>query len=179
MTRRRFIQRLYAGLVSTAFPGLLSACASGAREGGDGMEITFLPCIHWTKRNPIVGPNTSLRGPYLIKTRSGPTIYLAGDTGYFDGFEQIGDMFDIDLAVFNLGAYEPRWFMASSHMNPEETVRAFRELKARHMMVVHWGTFRPGDEPVHFPYHDIQRAMDKAGLSDRLIDFRHGDTVFL
>ncbi len=143
----------------------------------DGMEITFLPCNHWTMRNPFVGPDTSLWGSYLIKTRSGPTIYLSGDTGYFDGFEQIGQMFDIDLAIFNLGAYEPRWFMASSHMNPEETVRAFRELKARHMTVVHWGTFRLGDEPVHFPYQDIRRAMGKAGLSDRLIDFRHGDTV--
>lgn len=147
------------------------------RDGG--MEITFLPCNHWTMRNPITGPNTGLWGSYLIKTKSGANIFLSGDAGYLDGYAQIGEMFDIDLAIFNLGAYEPRWFMASSHMNPEETVRAFRELKARRMMVVHWGAFRLGDEPVHFPARDIRLAMGRAGLSDRLIEWRHGDTVSL
>jgi L-ascorbate metabolism protein UlaG (beta-lactamase superfamily) len=143
-----------------------------------GCEITLLPCNHWTMRNPITGPNTSLWGSYLIRTRSGRTVYVSGDTGYFDGFEQIGRMADIDLAVMNLGAYEPRWFMAASHMNPEETVRAFRELGARRLLVVHWGTFRLGDEPVHYPILDIQRAMAEAGLEDRLMVTTHGNSVF-
>ena len=87
--------------------------------------------------------------------------------------------FDIDLAIFNLGAYEPRWFMASSHMNPRETVRAFKELDARKMMIVHWGTFRLGDEPVHFPPVDIKKELKKEGLLDRLVDIRHGETFFV
>lgn len=144
-----------------------------------GSRITFLPCNHWTMRNPITGPNTGLWGSYLIETRQGATIYVSGDTGYFDGFAQIGQMFDIDLAVFNLGAYEPRWFMASSHMNPAETVRAFTELGARQMMIAHWGTFRLGDEPVHFPPIDIQREMAAAGMAERLLTVPHGASVEL
>ena len=58
--------------------------------------------------------------------------------------------------------------MKGSHMNPKETVRAFRELNAERLMVVHWGTFRLGDEPVYFPPIDIEREMESAGLSDRL-----------
>lgn len=142
-------------------------------------EITLLPCNHWTMRNPLIGPNRSLWGSYLIRTAGGLTIYVSGDTAYFDGFSQIGHDYDIDLAVFNLGAYEPRWFMAPSHTNPAETVRAFRELRARKLMVVHWGTFRLGDEPVHFPPLDIQAEMRKAGLEDRLIHLNHGQTLFL
>ncbi|MGD8367475.1 MAG: MBL fold metallo-hydrolase, partial [Desulfobacterales bacterium] len=143
------------------------------------MTITFLPSNHWTMRNPFRGPNRSLWGGYLIETAGGPTIYLTGDSGYFDGFEEIGRDYDIDLAVFNLGAYAPRWFMAPSHMNPAETVKAFRELRAKKLMIVHWGTFRLGDEPVHFPPQDLQRELEKEGLSDRLVDLRHGETVFL
>jgi len=147
----------------------------GYRE--DGREILFLPCNHWTMRNPLVGPNTGLWGSYLIRTKSGATIYLSGDTGFFDGFEQIGAQFDIDLAIFNLGAYEPRWFMAPSHMNPEETVQAFRDLRARRLAIVHWGTFRLGDEPVHFPPPAIRNALRAQHLEHRLLEIEHGQTL--
>jgi L-ascorbate metabolism protein UlaG (beta-lactamase superfamily) len=142
-------------------------------------EITFLPCNHWTMRNPIIGPNTALWGSYLVRTSSDRTIYISGDTAYFDKFREIGEHYRIDLAVFNLGAYEPRWFMKKSHMNPEEVVRAFREIGAKKLLVVHWGTFRLGDEPVNFPPMDIRREMEKAGLIDKLVELNHGQTLDL
>ncbi len=143
------------------------------------IKITFLPSNHWTMRSPIAGPNRSLWGAYLIRLASGYTIYVSGDTAYFDGFEQLGREFKIDLAVFNLGAYEPRWFMAPSHMNPHETVQAFKELKADKIMIVHWGTFRLGNEPVHFPPLQVKEALKKEGLLGRLVDLTHGQTVDL
>jgi L-ascorbate metabolism protein UlaG (beta-lactamase superfamily) len=142
-------------------------------------EITLLPCNHWTMRNPVVGPNTGLWGSYLVRSAAGPCVYISGDTAYFDGFAQIGAEFDIDVAVFNVGAYEPRWFMAQSHINPRETVQAFRELKARRLMITHWGSFRLGDEPVHFPPRHIRSEMQAAGLSQHLVEWAHGDTVAL
>jgi L-ascorbate metabolism protein UlaG (beta-lactamase superfamily) len=142
------------------------------------LEITLLPCNHWTMRNPLVGPNRSLWGSFLIKTAEGFTIYISGDTGYFEGFREIGEKYSIDLAIISLGAYEPRWFMATSHMNPIETVRAFQELRARHILIVHWGTFRLGDEPVHYPPIDLRRELKKEGISDRMVDLEHGQTLF-
>jgi len=68
--------------------------------------------------------------------------------------------------------------MAASHMNPRETVRAFQELRARHLFIVHWGTFRLGDEPVHFPPIDLKRELEKEGISDRVVDLKHGQTLF-
>jgi L-ascorbate metabolism protein UlaG (beta-lactamase superfamily) len=141
-------------------------------------EITLLPCNHWTMRNPLTGPNRSLWGSYLIRTADGMTIFVSGDTGYFDGFSQIGSEYRIDLAIFNVGAYEPRWFMAPSHTNPAETVQAFRELNAGKLMIVHWGTFRLGDEPVHYPPLEIRAEMKKAGMLHRLIELGHGQTLF-
>jgi len=138
------------------------------------MKITLLPCSHWTMRNPLIGPNTALWGSYLIETAQGLTIYISGDTAYFRQFKEIGKRFDIDVAVFNLGAYEPRWFMAQSHMNPEETVQAFQELQAKHLIPVHWGTFRLGDEPVHFPPLALESLIKQKGLEEKLIALDHG-----
>ncbi|MRR38390.1 MBL fold metallo-hydrolase [bacterium] len=142
-------------------------------------EIILVPCDHWTMRNPVIGPNTALWGSYIIRTASGPVIYISGDTAYFPGFREIGQEFPIDLAVFNLGAYEPRWFMKKAHINPQETVKAFRELGAKRLMVVHWGTFRLGDEPVYFPPVQMRQEMEREHLGDMLMDIRHGQTLYL
>ncbi|HPP81317.1 MAG TPA: MBL fold metallo-hydrolase [Deltaproteobacteria bacterium] len=144
-----------------------------------GFHVTFLPANHWTMRSIIEGPNRALWGSFLVKTPSGKTIYFSGDTAYFKAFDQIGRLGAIDLAVFNVGAYEPRWFMKRSHLDPEEAVRAFRELGAKKFLAVHWGTFRLGDEPVFKPGQDIRRVMAEQGLADRLVDLDHAGTFIL
>ena len=141
-------------------------------------EITFLPSKHWTMRNPLMGPNRSLWGSYLIKTASGPTLFISGDTAYFEGFKEIGEEFDIDVAILNVGAYEPRWFMRDSHMNPAEAVQAFQDLGAKYLIITHWGTFRLGDEPVWFPPVRIQEELDKQGLLKQYVPLKHGETFF-
>jgi N-acyl-phosphatidylethanolamine-hydrolysing phospholipase D len=141
-------------------------------------RVTLLPCDHWTMRNPIKGPNRSLWGSYLIETAGGPTLYFAGDTAYFEGFKEIGGRYSVDVALFNLGAYEPRWFMKDSHMNPEETVQAFSDIRARMIMILHWGTFRLGDEPVHTPPEHLEPELSRAGLMDRWIRLSHGQTYY-
>jgi len=143
----------------------------------DGLKIMLLPCNHWTMRNPFMGPNRALWGSFLIGADGqGPFIFVSGDTGYFRGFKEIGKEFKIDFAIFNLGPYEPRWFMAQSHMNPPEAAQAFVDLNAQKLMVVHWGTFRLGDEPVYLPPLELAREMEDRGLEDGLINIRHGQT---
>jgi len=68
-------------------------------------------------------------------------------------------------------------FMAGSHMNPDETYRAFREIGARHMLLAHWGTFRLGNEPVHFPPRDMAEVMAANGAAEQLLPLGHGETL--
>lgn len=138
------------------------------RGTGHGLEGHRASCLH-----------RSLWGSYLIQGASGRTIFISGDTAYFDRYGELGEAFDIDLAVFNLGAYEPRWFMAQSHMNPAECVQAFQALRARRLLAVHWGTFRLGDDPVHLPPVELQREMKKAGMEGCLVHLEHGQSMSL
>lgn len=142
-------------------------------------EVILLPVNHWTMRNPLVGPNKSLWGGFLIRTETGPTLFFSGDTAYCSGFKEIGKEFDIDIAVFNLGAYAPRWFMKQSHINPSETLTAMEELGAGKVIPVHWGTFRLGDEPVFKPPQDLLLEAEKRGLENRVEILEHGKTLYL
>jgi L-ascorbate metabolism protein UlaG (beta-lactamase superfamily) len=144
----------------------------------NGTVIKLLPCMHWTMRNPFWGANKSLCGSFLIKTKKGTTIFISGDTSYFRGFREIGNDFSIDLAIINLGGYShgiPRFM---SHLNPRQAVKAFRELQAKQMLIVHWGSFRLTAEPVHFPPIQLKAEMTKAGLADRLLHLNHGETLY-
>jgi L-ascorbate metabolism protein UlaG (beta-lactamase superfamily) len=144
----------------------------------NGLKITLLPCKHWTMRNPIFGANHSLWGSFLLKTAGGKTIYISGDTTYFRGFREIGSEYDVDLAIINLGAYSHGvpWWM--SHLNPSQAVRAFQDLQAKQLMIVHWGSYSLTSEPVHFPPIQLKPELEKAGLTDRLVHLNHGETLF-
>jgi L-ascorbate metabolism protein UlaG (beta-lactamase superfamily) len=143
-----------------------------------GLAIKLLPCMHWTMRNPLKGANNSLCGSFLIKTAAGPTIFISGDTSYFRGFREIGNEFSIDLAIINLGGYSHGAPGFMSHLNPKQAVKCFQELQAKHLLIVHWGSFRLTSEPVHFPPIQLKAEMTKAGLADQLLHLDHGETLY-
>jgi L-ascorbate metabolism protein UlaG (beta-lactamase superfamily) len=129
-------------------------------------------------RNPLAGANHSLCGAYLVKTKTGKSIYISGDTSYFRGFEEIGREFSIDLAIINLGGYSHGIPKFMAHLNPRQVVKAFRDLRAKHLLIVHWGSFRLTSEPVHFPPLQLRQEMVKAGIADRLVHLDHGETLY-
>ncbi|WP_268920857.1 MBL fold metallo-hydrolase [Sandaracinobacteroides hominis] len=71
----------------------------------------------------------------------------------------------IRLALLPVGAYEPRWFMAEQHMNPEEAVKAFADLGAEQAVGIHWGTFQLTDEGRDAPVVALGQALDAAGIA--------------
>jgi L-ascorbate metabolism protein UlaG (beta-lactamase superfamily) len=96
---------------------------------------------------------------------------LADAAARFDGF---------DLAMIPIGSYEPRWFMKTMHVNPEEAVQAHIDLRARFSVGMHWGTFRLTDERLDEPPTKLAKALAKAGVSDqRFFLMKHGETVKL
>ncbi|MEH7388412.1 MBL fold metallo-hydrolase, partial [Bacillus sp. JJ1521] len=94
-----------------------------------GLNIQFVPAQHWTRRS-LNDMNTSHWGGWIFQTAN-QTFYFVGDTGYFPGFKEIADRYTIDTVFMPIGAYEPEWFMADSHISPEDSVKAFIELNAK------------------------------------------------
>jgi N-acyl-phosphatidylethanolamine-hydrolysing phospholipase D len=130
----------------------------------DRWTITCLPAQHWSLR---LGQrrNQTLWCSWLLDSGS-RRYYFAGDTGYFPGFREFRDRFGpIDVAMLPIGAYEPRWFMAHQHMNPEETCQAFEDLGARYLLPMHWGTFDLTDEPLGLPPQVLRQVVYRRGLA--------------
>ncbi len=111
-------------------------------------------------------------------------IFFAGDTGLHGEFTSIAHRFGpFDAAILPIGAYAPRWFMQPVHMDPTESVAAFRELVSLSpdhrcvMIASHWGTFRLTDEPLGEPPRVARQAWSTTGLApDLLAILTHGET---
>lgn len=113
-----------------------------------GLRCTFLPAVHWSQRN-LFDYNRSLWGSWMIESAQ-ERIYFAGDTAYGKHFKLIAKEFGtIDTALMPIGPCEPRAWMRTSHINPQEAGQAFIDLQARHFVPMHWATFTFGfDDPL-------------------------------
>jgi N-acyl-phosphatidylethanolamine-hydrolysing phospholipase D len=146
-----------------------------------GWRFTFVPMQHWSSRFGQA-PSSTLWGGWLIDT--GRTrLLFAGDSGYFHGFAEIGRRFaPLDAALLPIGAYEPRWFMRTVHMNPEEALAAFDDTDARLLVPHHWGAFDLADEAVDEPPRALRRLLATprhAALADRVRLLAIGETIGL
>ena len=115
-----------------------------------GFTIHCVPAMHFSARG-IFDRNKTLWCGYLIECQE-KLIYFAGDTAFGAHFAQIREKFGSpQLALLPIGAYEPRWFMSSVHMAPDEAIRAHEILAARTSIGIHHGTFKLTDEGIDTP----------------------------
>lgn len=142
------------------------------------LEIHFTPTQHFSARG-LFDRNKTLWGSFVVRSTEN-SFYFAGDTGYFSGFSEIGKKFpNLDLAILPIGAYEPRWFMKSVHMNPEDSVQAFLDLQAKYMIPMHYQTFILTDEALDEPLKFTKLEFEKRVKNlSRLIDLKIGETRF-
>ncbi len=139
------------------------------------MEIICTPAQHFSGRTPL-NQNKTLWASWLLKSAS-VTFYFGGDTGYFPGFTEIAQKYGaIDFAALPIGAYAPRWFMKPVHMNPQEALKAFKDLDARIFIPIHWGTFKLADEPMDEPPNVLRQKASELSIEDRIWFFKHGET---
>jgi len=125
-------------------------------------QVTLTPARHWSNR--LSGTrNERLWGGFYLQTGA-RRVASIGDSGYDDHmFRDIRQRAGApDLALIPIGAYEPRWFMAAQHCNPEEAVQIHRELEVKRSIAVHWGTFRLTDEGRKAP----AEALAATGIPD-------------
>jgi len=115
-----------------------------------GYTVHSVPAMHFASRG-IHDRNRTLWCGYVIESPE-RLVYFAGDTGFGRHFAQIRERFGSPhLALLPIGAYEPRWFMSSVHMSPDEAVRAHQILGAKTSIAIHHGTFQLADEGLDTP----------------------------
>ncbi len=126
-------------------------------------KVTFTPNQHGSARG-LFDRNKSLWGGYMIETGS-TRVYFGGDAAYSSAYREIRERLGApDVALLPIGAYEPRWFMKSVHMNPADAVRAHLDLEAGHSVGIHHGTFQQTEEAIAAPPRALEEALKYAGL---------------
>ncbi|MBP3871796.1 MAG: MBL fold metallo-hydrolase [Faecalicoccus sp.] len=115
----------------------------------DGVTYTLTPGQHFSGRNPLRF-NATLWGGIHIKNSS-HSFYYTGDGGYTDYFKEVYEKLgEVDLILAEDGQYNKAW--AQTHMFPEQTVQAAKDVHAKWLIPVHWGAFvlstHAWDDPV-------------------------------
>jgi L-ascorbate metabolism protein UlaG (beta-lactamase superfamily) len=132
---------------------------------GNGVEAVLEQVHHWSARG-VTDRNRALWCGFVLRGL-GDGVFFTGDTGFDEGrpFRRVAERHGpLGLALLPIGAYEPRWFMASQHMNPADAVQAFRLLGARQALGYHWGTFQLTNEGVEQPATDLAAALAAEGM---------------
>ena len=140
-----------------------------------GVTLQPTPVQHWSKRT-FFDRNKTLWSGWMLQWRDF-SFYFAGDAGYSGDFkETINRLGSPDLAAIPIGAYEPREFMKSAHVNPEEAVKAFTDLGAKRAIGIHWGTFKLTLEPMTEPPLRLKKALKNSGVpEEKFRVLKHGE----
>jgi L-ascorbate metabolism protein UlaG (beta-lactamase superfamily) len=141
----------------------LVAWAHNDLESPDGrvLRVTATPARH--------GPANGDRGPVigfaLTLERVEGTVYVSGDTVWFDGVREVGERFDVRIAMLFCGAARVR--VAGDNdltLNADGAVSAARALAGATIVPLHYEGWE------HFTQSrvDVEQAFEKAGLGQRL-----------
>jgi N-acyl-phosphatidylethanolamine-hydrolysing phospholipase D len=141
-----------------------------------GVRIHCVPAQHQGGRSLRDGGQRLWAG-WVV---SGPTrrFYHTGDTGYGAGFGAVAERLGpIDLAAVPIGAYRPAEMMRYVHTTPEEALRIGKDVGARRVVAMHFGTFDLADEPLDEPPLRFRVEAERLGLGpDRAWILSIGET---
>lgn len=91
-------------------------------------------------------------------------LFLGGDSGYFDGFKEIGRKYGpFDAAFLENGAYDRRW--ADIHMLPVDTLNAFSDLKAKWLFPIHNAAFDLAFHPWDDPFRQMVKLAAQGNVA--------------
>lgn len=139
----------------------------------DDIKITLTPSFHWGAR--MLHDQHRGFGGFLIE-HGGRTIFHCGDSAYFSGFQEIGKKAEITVALLPIGAYDTPTGR-DVHMNPEEALQAFQELKAKILIPMHYGTFPLSYEPLEEPPQRLLAGAAERGIADQVRVLQEGETA--
>lgn len=136
-------------------------------------KVTLTPSKHWGAR--VLHDHHRGYGGFVLE-HQGRRIYHAGDSAYFEGFRDIGKYLAPEIALLPIGAYQPEAFR-QVHMGPEDALQGFRDLNARWLVPMHYGSFRLSFEDLDEPPRRLRQAAEAARLSAALRFLEEGVPV--
>jgi N-acyl-phosphatidylethanolamine-hydrolysing phospholipase D len=142
----------------------------------DEMRITCVPARHFSGRS-LRDRNRRLWCGWVVQGNT-RRFYDAGDTAYPDRFPEIGSRLGpFDLATVPIGAYLPAAMMHPVHTTPEEGFQIGKDVAARIVVAMHFGTFDLSDEAVDEPARRFRAEADRQGWGpDRAWIMKVGET---
>ena len=112
------------------------------------LMVVATPAQHFSGRG-ITDRNKTLWASWVIESPF-HKLFFSGDSGYFEGFKQIGNKYGpFDMTFIECGAYDKSW--PKVHMFPEQTVQAHLDLKGNILHPIHWATFNLALHPWYEP----------------------------
>ena len=140
------------------------------------LDLHFLAVQHWSARS-LGDRYETLWGSWAFM-HPDLRFWFSGDLAYSPDTKAIGErMGGFDLAAIAIGAYEPRWFMKDSHLNPKEALQTMRDINAKVAIGIHWGTFDGmSDEPLDQPPKDLEIAKNESSSPLNFFVLKHGES---
>lgn len=132
-------------------------------ESKEDKSLTFAatPAQHFSGRG-LFDKNRTLWSSWVVKGAKA-NIYFGADSGYFEGFKEIGEKYGpFDMTFLEAGAYNRLW--KSIHMMPEESVQAHIDLQGKIMFPVHNGTFKLSIHDWNEPYERVLKAAKEKSV---------------
>jgi L-ascorbate metabolism protein UlaG (beta-lactamase superfamily) len=139
----------------------------------NGWQVTFTPSKHWGART--LRDHHRGYGGFVLENQ-GRRIYHAGDSAYFHGFQQIGRRLPPEIALLPIGAYHPQSFRRV-HMGPDQAIKAFKALRARCLVPMHYGSFRLSFEDMDEPPRWLTELAAEEGISNQVKILQEGVPV--
>lgn len=125
------------------------------------VKFVATPAQHFSGRGLTDG-NKTLWASWVIQS-AGLNVFFSGDSGYFDGFKDIGKHYGpFDLTMIETGAYDKLW--PDVHMQPEQTLQAHIDLGGKVLMPIHNGTFDLGMHAWQEPFERIVALAGTKGV---------------
>ncbi len=133
------------------------------------LKLTAVPAIHHSGRG-LFDKNQVLWAGWVIKSADS-NIFFAGDTAYSKPtFEDIGKKYGpFDAALVPIGAYAPNEPLTENHLTPRQAVQVGKDIQAKNLVAMHWGTFNLSDEPPSEPPGLFSKAGAELGYSEDAI----------
>jgi len=142
-------------------------------KGAARLRITSLPGKHGPAMVNFALPD--VMGSILdFETETGERLlrlYISGDTLIFDDLKEIPNRFpEIDLALIHLGGTRILGVMLT--MDDKEGVEIIQLVRPEKVIPIHYNDY----DVFKSPLEDFKRAVEEAGLTEKLIYLSHGDT---